>query len=123
MGNSPDPVNFNRLPLKSPAPTGSRSTTLPWSHSSWCSSYRGVKGSKFIKKLPSRHPTAKSTLRCASLCGVILRITFHKNQSPESISAVCITPQSQTAHSSVKIKIFTCLWLLFKGQSRKFFEG
>ena len=34
-----------------------------------------------------------------------------------------LTPQRQTAYRGVKIKIFTCLWLLSKGQSGEFRLG
>ena len=53
--------------------------------------------------------------RGVKLCGV--------HPSAESSSAVCITPQSQTAHRGVKIKIFRSPWLLLKGQSRGFLFG
>ena len=36
---------------------------------------------------------------------------------PQTISAVCITSQRQTPLRGVTIEIFTCLWMILKGQS------
>ena len=41
----------------------------------------------------------------------------------EMISAVCITPQRQTAHCGDEIEIFSCLWWLLKGQSGEIPKG
>ena len=61
-----------------------------------CASYRGVKGTNYLKKLRGVLPTA------------------------ESSSAVYFLPRSQTAHRGVKIEILESLWLLLKGQSGEF---
>ena len=44
--------------------------------------------------------------------------TFRENlRSRMHTAEVCNIPLRQTAHRGVKIEIFTCLWLLLKGQS------
>ena len=45
------------------------------------------------------------------------------HHTAEMISAVCITPQRQTAHRGDEIEIFSCLWLLLKGQSGEILLG
>ena len=88
-----------------------------------CASYRGVKGTNFLKKLrhvlppPAVCCTPESQAPgCAAHRGVKLRGVL---LTGESSSAVCITLRSQTAHRGVKTEIFGSLWLLLKGQSGK----
>ena len=75
----------------------------PWSQALRCASHRGVKVTKFLKKLCGVHPTMESdsavcfplqsqTPRCASHSGVKLRGVL---PTTKSSSAVCITPRSQ----------------------------
>ena len=59
-------------------------------------------------------------LWCATYCGVMAS-KFRKNlragqHTTQTISAVCNTLRRQIAHHGVKIEIFTCIWLLLKGQ-------
>ena len=55
---------------------------------------------------------------CASHRGDNLHSVYH---TAVSISVVCLTLQSHISHRRVKIEIFACLWLLFKGIIRKNF--